>query len=215
MKHPLFIVSAIAVAGLAVGGCVKKGDFDETGGIVAVRSACPIVAVPANTGDITLFNPPSSRDSRAIDVVADITNVRSACGDAGTDVTASVTFDVQARRSSAAGARDLTLPVFTVVMRGGNTVVAKRIGNVTLHFADGAYRATAQGRGGAYIDRASATLPADLQQRLRRPRRAEDADAAIDPLSAPDVRNAVAAATFEVLVGFQLTEDQLKYNATR
>jgi hypothetical protein len=29
------------------------------------------------------------------------------------------------------------------------------------------------------------------------------------------VRTAVANATFEHLVGFQLTEDQLRYNATR
>jgi hypothetical protein len=29
------------------------------------------------------------------------------------------------------------------------------------------------------------------------------------------VRAAVAAATFEHLVGFQLTQDQLRYNATR
>ena len=42
-----------------------------------------------------------------------------------------------------------------------------------------------------------------------------DADAAVDPLSRPEVKAAVARATFEVLVGFQLTQDQLTYNATR
>jgi hypothetical protein len=39
--------------------------------------------------------------------------------------------------------------------------------------------------------------------------------AAVDPLTAPDVRAAVLRASFEALVGFQLTDDQLKYNATR
>jgi len=34
-------------------------------------------------------------------------------------------------------------------------------------------------------------------------------------LTEPDVRTAVASATFELLVGFQLTDDQLEYNATR
>jgi hypothetical protein len=34
-------------------------------------------------------------------------------------------------------------------------------------------------------------------------------------MSDPQVREAVANATFEHLVGFQLTQDQLKYNATR
>ena len=42
-----------------------------------------------------------------------------------------------------------------------------------------------------------------------------DAWIALDPLNDPEVRAAVASATFEVLVGFQLTEDQLAYNATR
>ncbi len=37
----------------------------------------------------------------------------------------------------------------------------------------------------------------------------------VDPLAEPGVREAVANATFEHLVGFQLTQDQLKYNATR
>ena len=36
-----------------------------------------------------------------------------------------------------------------------------------------------------------------------------------DPLADPAVRSAVANATFEHLIGFQLTQDQLKYNATR
>ena len=38
---------------------------------------------------------------------------------------------------------------------------------------------------------------------------------AIDPLTEPTVRAAVQRATFEVLVGFQLDQDQLSYNATR
>ena len=42
-----------------------------------------------------------------------------------------------------------------------------------------------------------------------------DPDAAIDPLSNPTIREAVARATFEHLIGFQLTDAQLRYNATR
>ena len=41
------------------------------------------------------------------------------------------------------------------------------------------------------------------------------ADAAVDPMSDPAVREAVTRATFEHLVGFQLTQDQLRYNVTR
>ncbi len=43
---------------------------------------------------------------------------------------------------------------------------------------------------------------------------AGQAHAAIDPLSLPGVKEAVSRATFEVMVGFQLNDDQLKYNVT-
>jgi len=42
-----------------------------------------------------------------------------------------------------------------------------------------------------------------------------EADAAVDPLADPEVREAVNRASFELLVGFQLDEAQLAYNATR
>ena len=51
--------------------------------------------------------------------------------------------------------------------------------------------------------------------RITRKRRAGDTDAAVDPLARPEVRTAVNRATFEVLIGFQLSQDQLKYNASR
>ena len=38
---------------------------------------------------------------------------------------------------------------------------------------------------------------------------------ALDPLADPEVKAAIARTRFEMLVGFQLTEAQLKYNATR
>jgi hypothetical protein len=210
------LASVGSLAALALlGACAHTGDIDETGGITASRSSCPAVAIPANTGDVTLFNPTNSRDAKALDVVATVTNLRDTCGDAGTDVTASATFEVLARRTNPAGARDVVLPYFVTIVRGGDTVVAKRIANVTVHFNDGQLRTTATASGGALIDRASATLPQDIQDKLQRKRKAKDADASIDPLSQPDVRAAVARVSFEVLVGFQLTADQLQYNATR
>ena len=51
MKAPILAVSAL----LVLGGCAGKGELDGTGGITAVRSACPSVAIPAATGDVTLF----------------------------------------------------------------------------------------------------------------------------------------------------------------
>ncbi|MFM6831380.1 MAG: hypothetical protein ACKOVA_13760 [Novosphingobium sp.] len=210
------LISAIALAA-ALAGCKTKGDIvvNEGVGITAIRSSCPAVGIPQNTGDITTFRVPGSTTADNLDVVAAMTNVRSQCNDSGDKVFTEVTFDVQARRSDARGARTVTLPYYVVVLRGGRAVIAKRVGQVSLTFADGQNRVTARGQGSAYVDKAEATLPQDIRDRITRRRRAGEEDAAIDPLALPEVKAAVARATFDVLVGFQLTQDQLAYNATR
>lgn len=210
----------VAIAGLgaaALSGCHHAGDIvvEEGVGITALRSVCPAVGIPDYTGDITLFNPPEARTADAIDVTATMTDVRMTCNDSGAKVYSVANFRVLGLRRDTHGARSVTLPYFTTVVRGGDTVVAKRIGMVTLNFADGQARAEATGAGGAYIDRAAATLPDAIKERITRKRKSGEAEAAVDPLAEPDVRAAVNNATFEVLVGFQLTDDQLKYNVTR
>ena len=195
--------------------CQREGAIVEGGGISAVRSTCPIVAVPAGTGDITLFDPADRRDADAIDVVAVLTNVESTCTDVGDLVVTEGRFDVHARRAEAGAARSVTLPYFVTIVRGGTSVVAKRIGEVTVNFAPGELRASATGSGRTSIGRAAVTLPEDVRRRLTERRRPGEEAAAGDPLTDPTVRQAVLASTFEALVGFQLTEDQLRYNATR
>ena len=93
--------SAIPLVLLLAAGCRHSaGELDETGGISAIRSACPVVEVPAAAGDITMFDPVSSVDASAIDVEATMTHVRSTCADAsGPDIQTTVTFDIQARRT--------------------------------------------------------------------------------------------------------------------
>lgn len=200
-----------------IAGCAKDNDIDLSSGvgITATRSTCPAVAVPLHTGDVTLFDPATSRDARAIDVVAAITNVVPQCNDSGEKVYQLVNFDVVATRRDAGPARTVTLPYFSTVVQGGTAVVAKRLGNVSVAFADGQTRAVGHGQASAYVDRAASTLPADIQERITRKRKAGDQDAAIDPLSLPEVRAAVQRASFELLVGFQLTQDQLEYNVRR
>jgi hypothetical protein len=210
-------VAKTAIAGLsllALAACARTGEIDATGGITAVRSACPAAAIPAYLGDVTLFNPPQSRDAAAIDVVAGITNLRSTCAD-GEQLYTEATFEVQARRSDASAARQVVLPYFSTVVRGGTSVIAKRVGQVTLDFAPGAYRATATAKAGSYVNKAAATLPADIQKKITSKRKAGDEDAALDPLADPAVKAALQSTSFELLVGFNLTPDQLKYNATR
>lgn len=215
MKFRTAAIVALAAAALA--GCRSEGDLvvQEGVGITALRTVCPAVGIPDYTGDVTLFSPEGARTADAIDVTAAITNVRTTCDDTGEKVYAAATFDVLAQRRDTRGARTVQLPYFSTVVRGTNAVVAKRLGTVTLQFADGQARASAKGAAGAYIDRAEATLPAEIRQRITRKREAGDADAAIDPLSEPEVRAAIGRASFELLIGFQLTQDQLAYNATR
>lgn len=213
----MIVRTLVAVAAIAVlaTGCSSRGEIDSSGGITAVRTACPSVGVPAGTGDITLFTSPTARTADAIDVVAVITNVRSTCNDSVDPIATSITFDVLARRTNTAAARDVTLPYFSTVVQGGTAVVAKRVGQVTVRFAAGQDRAQASAVAGASVTRAAATLPQEVRDQITRQRKAGEEDAAVDPLTNPAVRQAVLRASFEALVGFQLTDDQLRYNATR
>jgi hypothetical protein len=209
--------AAALVALMLLGGCRHAGDItaENGGGVYAVRSSCPIAGIPTGTGDITVFDPPESRAASAIDVTAAMTQLRSTCQDAGDDVVSTVTFTVTALRRDAGPARRIVLPYFDVALRGGANIAAKQIGAVALDFPAGSQHASTRGQASVRVNRSSATLPANVRAILTRPRKAGAADAAIDPLSDPGVRSAVAGATFEHLVGFQMTEDQLKYNATR
>lgn len=206
-------LTALALVLLAT-ACSREGEITQ-GGIYITRSACPQVGVPAATGDITLFNPANRTDAGAIDVSAAITNVRSTCDETGSNIVSTVSFDVVATRRDVAEARQVVLPYFTVAMQGGTTVVAKRVGNVGLNFAAGSQRAQTSGQATIQVSRAAATLSEDVRRELTRERKADDPDAAVDPLSKPEVRDAVARASFEHLIGFQLTDEQLRYNATR
>ena len=212
--RPKPIIAALLTAA-TLAGCARTGELDATGGVSAVRSACPIVGVAAGTGDVTMFDPPASREQSAVDVAATMTNVRSTCADSGDQIATTITFDVLARRQRAEGAREVVLPYYIAIVRGGSAVTAKRVGRVAVRFDAGQARATAQGSATTFVARSAASLPEDVRKQLTRKRKAGDEDAAIDPLTQPEVRQAVLAATFEALVGFQLTDEQLRYNATR
>jgi hypothetical protein len=199
---------------LALAGCAREGEL-TTGGIYTTRSACPAVAIPAATGDITLFNPENSRTADAIDVVAQITNLRSTCDETGEYIVSNATFEVHGQRRNTSGEREVVVPYFATVVQGGSNVVSKRVGRVALRFADGQARASTSGTASSQVLRSAATLPDDIRRQLTRERKPGDADAALDPMADPAVRAAVTRATFEFLVGFQLTRDQLAYNATR
>ena len=212
-----FRTAAVTAMTASLAACASTGDIvvDQGVGITAVRTVCPAVGIPNYTGDITTFRRAGSTLASDLDVVASLTNMRSTCNEASDRVHTETSFDVQARRADVSGARQVELPYFVTVLRGSTAVVSKRVGTVTLNFADGQERASATATAGAFVNRAEATLPDDIRDRITRKRKAGDADAALDPLADPEVRAALNRATFEVLIGFQLTEPQLAYNVTR
>lgn len=212
VSKPAILAALVAL----MAGCAKRGDIDSAGqGIIQFRTACPTVAVAAHTGDITLFDPADSRDANAIDVVATLTDLRPTCTTGDADIYSQVGYRVVAVRRDAGPARSVDLPVFSAVVRGGTSVTAKRIATVRLNFAQGSLRAEADGSAAAYINREAATLPPEIERLITRPRRTGDEDAALDPLARPEVREAIQRSSFELLLGFNLTSDQLRYNVTR
>ena len=207
------ILALISLALLA--GCRKGRHRRDQYGVYTVRSACPVVGIPAGTGDITLFDPAGSTDSRAIDVTAAITDLRGTCQDVGNDVVSTATFTVTALRRDPGPARQVVLPFFDVALRGGSTVAAKQIGQAVVNFAAGDIHGWTRVQATVRVNRAAATLPANAREAMTRKRKPGEADAAIDPLTDPAIRAAVANATFEHLIGFQLSQEQLRYNVTR
>jgi hypothetical protein len=206
-------LSAVA----ALSACSQEGELviDQGVGIAAVLSLCPSVGIPDYTGDVTTFAAGADRTVGSLDVSAAMTNLRATCNDSADQIYSEASFTVNARRTDTRGARTVTLPYFVTVLRGGSAVISKRVGQVTLTFADGQDRTTGTGKVGSFINRADAALPEDIRQKITKRRRAGDTEAALDPLADPEVKAAIARTRFEMLVGFQLTEDQLAYNVTR
>jgi hypothetical protein len=185
------IASLAALAALA--GCAGEGELvlDQGLGITSVLSTCPAVGIPDYTGDITTFLAGDDRSTASLDLSAAITNLRGTCNDSGEQVYSEATFEVHARRTDVSGARTVTLPYF------------------------GQERAVGTAKAGAFVNRAAAALPEDIREKITKRRRAGEVDAAVDPLAEPEVKAAIARTRFEMLVGFQLTEDQLAYNVRR
>lgn len=216
MKFRTRVLIGVALAAGLV-GCAREGELvvDQSVGITAVLTSCPSVGIPDYTGDITTFRQAGDASLASLDMTASMTNLRSTCDDSAEKVYTEATFDIRARRMDTRGARTVSVPYFVTVLQGGSAVVTKRVGEVTLTFADGQERAMGSGKAGSFVDRAAASLPDDIRERITKRRRPGDPEAALDPMAAPEVRAAIARTRFEMLIGFQLSEEQLAYNVTR
>ena len=207
MPRPSLALAALAAAVL-LASCARDP-------FIVKRSLCPAVSVAEFAGDVTRFQPANRRDADALDLTAALTNLRGACVEGSPEIGTRVSFDVVAQRRFTREASAIILPVFVAVARGGEIVVTKQVVPVTLTFAAGQARATGHGTASTAIQRNAVALPNDINKAITRERKPGEPDAATDPLAEPKVRDAVRQASFEVLVGFQLTPEELAYNATR
>ena len=199
------LVLGVAASALALGACNRNP-------LLVKRSSCPAVAIPTYAGQYTRFNPAQSRDADAIEFTAQISDVQSNCVEGTDTLMTDLTFTVTAQRRKPGPAQQVYLPIFVALAQGGNVLVSKQVTGVLVKFEEGQLRAEARGGARAEVHRSAVALPADVQARITRERRPEELDALVDPLSDPQVRAAVRAASFEVLVGFQLDDASLAYN---
>ena len=201
-------LAAVAVPALLLAACDRNP-------LVVRRSSCPAVAVAAYAGDMTLFRPGAVADVANMEAVATITNVRDECAETAEQFVSRINYDVIVRRTDAAQARQFVLPVFAAVVQAGNIVNAKQISQVTVNFAAGQERAVAQGTATAGVSRTAAAVPQAILDKINRKRRPGELDAATDPMADPEVKAALRAASFEVLLGFQLDDRALAYNIAK
>lgn len=180
--------------------------------LLVERSRCPAVAIPVHTGSYTRFDPPQSRDASAIALTAQISDLSGNCIEGSEFLVTDVQFTVTAQRRQAAAAEEIYLPIFVGLVQGGDVLVSKQMTGVSLRFEAGQRRAETRGGGRAEVHRSAATLSEDVRKRITRERKPDEPDALVDPLSDPQVRAAVRAASFELLVGFQLDDASLAYN---
>lgn len=185
------------------------------------RSPCPAAAIPYHVGQVTRFDPPQSRDADAIDFVAQIVELKPNCFESEAMLTTEVAFAVTAVRRAGQGgqaalpAREVYLPVFVSLVQGGNVLVAKQLTGVNVRFEAGQLRGAGAGTVRADVARSATMPPPEVQERITRERKPNDPDALVDPLSDPLVRAAIRAASFEVLLGFQLDDAALAYNVAK
>ncbi len=187
----------------------------NTNPLLVKRSQCPAVAIPFHVGAVTKFDPPQSRNADAIALTAQIVDLQGNCTEGPEFLTTEVSYTVVAQRRDKGPAKQVYLPIFVALAQGGNVLVSKQLTGVQLDFAAGAQRAEARGGARADVHRSAVALPPELLERISRKRDADDPDALTDPLSDPQVRAAVRAASFEVLVGFQLDDASLAYNVAK
>jgi hypothetical protein len=183
------------VATLALAGCGTGNPLEVT------RTSCPAVAVVKYANNLTQFAPGSRFSSSGIQLSAQMGNITINCREsAGSTSVSDISFEISAARATATTASQENVPYFVTVIQDGTNILSKQVYAAPLSFGEGALHA-------AVRQSVSATTPyvplpaAPDKKKKRFEEFAED--------SRPK------AAKYEILIGFQLTEEQATYNVQR
>lgn len=160
-------------------------------------TSCPAVAIPKYTGTLTQFSDSGQFEAKDVQVVASITNLRSTCTEDEKAAKTTIVFDVLASRpTQAGGLPPLDLPYFVVVVKDGQTLLAKQVYNAPVQFDPTARSTTVR-----------QTVVATSPKVPIPPKKKREEGEGLAPPPKPS--------QYEVLVGFQLADAQAVYNLTR
>lgn len=171
--------------------------------LLITRTSCPAVAVVKYANSYTQFAPGANYRANGLELSAQLSDVQVACRESKTgDAVSTVSFEVSAGRASATGGSQVTVPYFIAVIEDGTTILSKQVYSAPLQFADGSLHS--QVRQSVSATTPFVPLPPEPDRKKKREQFQEFAE---------DSRP--KAAKYEILVGFQLTEEQAAYNVQR
>lgn len=206
MAKPMLRLLFAAALMSGVAACGSGNPLELT------RSYCPGIGVAKFANSITLIAPDAAATAGALDLTGQLTAVSGVCERAGGKLVTSTRAVVSASRRDSGAEQTVELPVFVTLVRDNSSILSKQIVPVRLSFAAGARSASAPVALKVMLDEAAARAaakpltgspddePLPPPGKKRRPR------------SGPTLESKVAPTAFEILWGFQLTNQQAAYN---
>lgn len=186
-----------ALASLALAGCGTKTEKYQT----AIRD-CPTISILGNTGTVTRFDGRDpSKDPYAFR--SDISGLRIKCDRERTRVDVDLSFLEVASRNDGVTQSTVDFPFFMAVLYRGQ-MIDKKVYTSSFSFGPDEKRKAVVESLSTTLHFAGSSPSAKEQEKLRKKRRRDPA--ADGPRIDPQL------ADYEILIGFQLSKDELEYN---
>ncbi len=187
----------ISAATLALMGCASSNP------LLVTRTSCPAVALVKYANTLTSFQSSASTDQSDVLYTAQISNVSVNCGNGKGDAAAQtdVSFDIGIMRGNTDASSQASLPYFVTVIQDGTTILSKTTYAAQVDFTAKSGRAAS--RQSFNVSTPGVPLPPTAKKKRG------DSDLLLDS------ENASKAAKYEILIGFQLTDDQALFNISK